>query len=307
LRFFASPDGGKSLVSSSKRVAIIGSEGQLGSDLVQVMVSSRRYTVTPLTHRQMDVTDRQLVTRHLADNGFDVVVNCAAFNQVDECEDRIEDALRVNAQGAFEVARACAVSGSLCVFISSDYVFNGEKGSPYTEEDSPAPLNVYGVSKLAGELLVRQNASRWLILRIASVFGKSGSRSKGGNFIETILKQACSGRPVRVVTDIWMSPTYTLEAARTLDELIQLGATGLYHCNNSGRCTWFEFAREALRLVGSDARIEAITSDLALNKARRPKDSSMTSVYLEGTLGHPLRYWKESLRDYLIEKGHVAC
>jgi dTDP-4-dehydrorhamnose reductase len=294
-------------MTSSKRVAIIGSTGQLGGDLVQVMSNSGRYMVTPLTHEQLDVTDRGNVTRLLANDSFDVIVNCAAFNRVDECEDRIEEALRVNAQGAFEVARACLGSGTLCVFISSDYVFNGQKGSPYTEEDKPTPLNVYGISKLAGELLVREKASRWLILRISSVFGKSGSRSKGGNFIETILRQARSHGSVQVISDIWMSPTYTMDVARTLDELIQAEAIGIYHCSNAGRCTWFEFASEALRLVGLGTRVEPITSDLILSKARRPKDSSMTSIYLEEILGHSRRSWRESLRDYLIEKGHVAC
>jgi len=290
-----------------KRVAIVGSTGQLGRDLVQVMSNSGRYMVTPLTHEQLDVTDRGHVTRLLANDSFDVIVNCAAFNRVDECEDRIEEALRVNARGAFEVPRACLASGSICVCISSDYVFRGDKGSPYTEKDSPPPLNVYGISKLAGELLVREKALRWLILRIASVFGKSGSRSKGGNFVDIILRQARSGETVRVVSDIWMSPTYTMDVAQTLDALIQADATGVYHCTNEGRCTWFEFACEAFRLVALSPRVEAITSDLTLRKARRPKDSSMTSIYLEEKLGLSLRSWRESLRDYLIEKGHVAC
>jgi len=294
-------------MTSTKRLAIIGSAGQLGTDLVQVMSESGRYLVTPLTHEQIDVSNRQQVRQHLGDRGFDVVVNCAAFNRVDECEDNIEEALRVNTQGAFEVARACAISKSLCVFISSDYVFNGEKGSPYSEEDHPSPLSVYGLSKLGGELLVRQAASRWLILRIASSFGKLGSRSKGGNFVEAILTQARFHGSVRIINDIWMSPTYTMDVARTLDELIQTGDTGLYHCSNAGRCTWFEFACEALQLVGLNTRIEPISSSTLSSGACRPKDSSMTSVYLEKRLGHSLRPWQESLRDYLVEKGHMAC
>jgi len=288
-----------------KRVAIVGSTGQLGRDLVQVLSESGRYEVHPITHEKMDVADRGTVTQVLANGNFDVVVNCAAFNRVDDCEELIDKALQVNTQGAFEVARACSAAAALCVYISTDYVFSGEKGASYIEEDLPAPINAYGLSKLAGELLVRQKASRWLILRIASVFGKFGSRSKGGNFIEAILAQARSGGPVRVVSDIRMSPAYTMDVAHAIDKLIQLGAEGLFHCSNTGRCTWFEFASEVLRLAGLNQKIEPVTSDQVAREARRPKDSSMISSCLQSTLGHPLRSWQESLKDYMIEKGHM--
>ncbi len=289
----------------SRRIAVVGSMGQLGSDLVQVLTESGRYEVSPISQDQMDVTDRGNVMRVLADDRFDVVINCSAFTWVDECEDHPGEALQVNAQGAFEVARACSEVGSLCVFISTDYVFSGDKGGPYMEEDKPDPINVYGVSKLAGELLVQQAAPHWLIVRIASVFGKSGARRKGGNFIETILSKVRSKEPVRVVNDIWMSPTYTMDVAGVLDELIQINATGLYHAANSGRCTWHEFAHEAVRLIGLDTLIEPITCDAYPTRARRPKDSSMESVRLLDTLGHSLRPWQEALRAYLVEKGYV--
>ncbi len=290
-------------MTSSKRVAVIGSAGQLGKDLVRVLSESGRYGVTPLPRDQMDVTQRQEVLSRLAGERFDVVINCAAFNRVDDCEENVDEALRVNAQGAYEIASACSMAGSLCVYISSDYVFSGKKGVSYTEEDPAEPINVYGLSKLAGELLVKQKADRWLILRISSVFGKFGSRSKGGNFVETILRSARSGRPVRVVSDIWMSPTYTLDVAAVVDELTQIGATGLYHCNNRGRCSWFEFASEAFRIAGVEAPIEPVASECMVRKARRPRDSSMSNSSIETILGHPLRHWQDSLRAYFVEKG----
>src|SRR5262245_56082515 len=197
-------------MASSKKIAVLGSSGQLGSDVVEVLSRSPSYQITSLPHEQLDITDREKVVTALA-AGFDVVVNCAAFNRVDECEDQPAQALFVNAGGAFEVARACRQTGALCVLISTDYVFDGEKGGPYAESDPVGPVNVYGASKLAGEFLVKQTAERWLVLRIASVFGKAGSRAKRGNFIETILSKARSGGPVRVVNDIWMSPTYTVD------------------------------------------------------------------------------------------------
>ena len=291
--------------AKSRRIAVIGSTGQLGSDLAQFLSGSGRYQVTPISRDRLDVAARQNIVQVLGEDRFDVVVNCAAFTRVDDCEDRPGEALRVNAQGAFEIARACSQAGALCVFISTDFVFGGDKGSPYVEEDPPAPINVYGTSKLAGEYLVRQACQRWLIVRIASVFGKSGSRGKGGNFIEAILAKARAGGPVRVVDDIWMSPTYTMDAAVILDRLIQAEATGLYHAANLGRCTWFEFAQEAIRMVDLNTEIEPISCDLYPSKARRPKDSSMMSLRVERASGFSPRPWREALRNYLVEKGHI--
>ncbi len=288
------------------RVAVIGSTGQLGSDLVQVLSDSGRYEITALAHADFDVTQRATVTEVIGKDGFDAVINCAAFTRVDDCEDSPDEALRVNAQGAFEIARACGTSGSLCVQISTDYVFSGAKGSSYTENDCPSPVNVYGASKLTGEFLVREAAKNWLILRISSVFGKSGSRGKGGNFIETILNKARSGLPVQVVNDIWMSPTYTMDSARLIEELIRARETGLFHASNTGRCTWFDFASEVIRMVGLAASVEAISSASYPSKARRPKDSSLSNGCLEKRLGHPVRPWQDALRSYLVEKGHVG-
>ncbi len=291
-------------MASINRVAVIGSSGQLGSDVTEVLSRSPSYQVTSFSHDQLNATDRQKVVEALAP-GFDVVVNCAAFTQVEACEDEPAQALLVNAQGAFEVARACAQTGTLCVFVSTDYVFDGEKGGPYVESDPVGPVNVYGASKLAGEFLVRQAAERWLILRIASVFGKTGSRGKGGNFIETILSKARSGGPVPVVNDIWMSPTYTTDVARALDELIQFGATGLYHVTNGGRCTWYEFACAAIRLASLRVEVEPVSSDFYPTKARRPKNSALSTALLEKTVGRPMRSWLEALKAYLVEKGHA--
>jgi dTDP-4-dehydrorhamnose reductase len=287
------------------RVAVIGSTGQLGSDLVQVLTESGRYGITALPHAQLDITQRPSVMERIGKGGFDVVVNCAAFTRVDDCEDFPSEALLVNALGAFEVARACSASGAFCVYISTDYVFSGDKDSAYSEDDPVGPINVYGASKLAGEFLVRQAAKRWAILRIASVFGKTGSRGKGGNFVETILGKSRSGLPVPVVNDIWMSPTYTMDAARLIEALIRAGTTGLFHASNTGRCTWFEFATEAIRIVGLPGLVEPVTSASYPSKARRPKNSSLSNDRLEKTMGLSLRPWQDGLRAYLVEKEYL--
>lgn len=289
-------------VSEMIRVAVIGSTGQLGSDLVRVLQRAGNYRVFPLSHNEVECIEPDSVKRAITNIHPEVVVNGAAFVRVDECEDRPDDAFRVNTLGALNVARVCAELNALCVYISTDYVFDGKKGEPYTEEDSPCPINVYGTSKLAGEYLVRQACSKWLIARMASLFGKAGARGKGGNFIETILTKARASESLKVVNDIRMSPTYSYDASCVLENLIGQGATGVFHITNSGSCTWYEFVQKALDLVGLSAKLESVSSVDYPTRARRPKNSSLRSVRLSE---NAIRSWEEALRAYLIEKAHI--
>lgn len=284
------------------RIAIIGSTGQLGSDLVKVLQEAGSYQVIPLSHAEIECTKPDSVRTALTRSCPQVVVNCAAFVRVDKCEDKPEEAFLVNALGALHVARSCTELNALCVYISTDYVFDGKKGEPYTEEDRPCPINVYGTSKLAGEYLVSQACPRWLIVRMASLFGKMGARGKGGNFVETILAKARAGEHLRVVNDIRMSPTYTYDAAQVLEGLIRQEATGIFHVTNSGSCTWYEFARKVVDLVGIETTLESAASSEYPTRASRPKNSSLISARL---LGSALRSWEEALRDYLIEKAYI--
>ena len=289
-----------------KRVAIIGSTGQLGTDLVDVMAQAGNYEVIRFSHREVECTDQVSVEKTLKTGRPDVVVNCAAFVRVDEAEDRVEEALRVNGLGALNVARVCAEIEALCVYISTDYVFDGGKNAPYTESDAPRPINIYGVSKLAGEYFVQQACSRWLVVRMASLFGKAGSSGKGGNFVETILAKAKASEPLRLVDDIRMSPTYTQDAARALERLLREGSLGLFHLVNAGNCTWYEFASKALELAGMGNRIEPISSADYLMKARRPKNSSLESSKLNPSLQECLRPWEKALESYLLEKRYLS-
>jgi dTDP-4-dehydrorhamnose reductase len=291
--------------SATKRVAVLGASGQLGSDVVARLGASGRYDVVAFSRGDLDVTQRAPLAAALG-CGFDIVINCAAFTRVDDCEEEPARALLVNAQGAFEVARACQESRALCVFIGTDYIFDGEKGSPYREDDPARPLNVYGTSKLAGELLVRQAAPRWLVLRVASLFGAAGSRAKGGNFVETILARARTGGELRVVDDIRMSPTYTRDVAAALEELLEREASGVYHASNAGHCTWYELASEALRLLGLAARIEPVPASAYPMRARRPRNSALDIGALQSVLKRPMRPWPEALREYLKEKGYLG-
>ena len=287
------------------RVAVIGRTGQLGTDLVNVLVEAGSYEVFGFSHQEIECTDPASVEKTLKTVRPDVVINCAAFVRVDESEERADETFGVNSLGALNVARGCAEIDALCVYISTDYVFDGEKGCPYTEGDAPHPINVYGVSKLGGEYLVQEACPRWLIARMASLFGKAGSSGKGGNFVETVLARAKAGEPLRLVDDIRMSPTYTRDAAQALERLLRERTLGLFHLVNAGNCTWYEFACKALEIVGLQHRIEPISALEYPMKARRPKDSSLASTKLNSSLKECLRPWREALKTYLREKGYL--
>ncbi|HUR72507.1 MAG TPA: dTDP-4-dehydrorhamnose reductase [Candidatus Limnocylindrales bacterium] len=286
-------------------VVVVGSSGQLGHDLVEVLHATDRYEVVALDHRRIECTDLNSVRAALLPLRAQVIINCAAFVRVDDCEAQAREAFAVNALGALHVARAASESGAKCVYISTDYVFDGSKDSPYIECDIAAPINVYGASKLAGEHLVRQAAPHGLIVRVASLFGKTGARGKGGNFIETILAKAREGEPLKVVNDIVVSPTYAGDASRAIAQLIAVDAQGIVHAVNSGTCTWYEFAETALKLCQFSAPIEAVSSLQFATPARRAKNSALVSARLVSEFSITMPHWRDALRAYLIEKGHL--
>jgi len=286
------------------RVAILGSTGQLGTDLVEVLRQDNRFEVVPLAHQEADCTKAAEIREVIAKLRPDDVVNCAAFVRVDDCEDRPDLAFEVNAVGAFNVARACAAVDACCIHISTDYVFDGSKESPYVESDAPNPINVYGASKLAGEYLVRQAAPRWLIVRVASLFGKTGARGKGGNFIETIISKAKSGHALRIVDDIKISPTYARDAAAVICDLLGTSASGIVHAANSGCCTWYEFAKTTLTLCGLTVPVEPVASSAYPVRANRPRNSVLSTERLDRGLRFKSPTWQTALRAYLLERKH---
>jgi dTDP-4-dehydrorhamnose reductase len=288
-------------MSENRRIAVLGSTGQLGSDLVDALRLDDQFETVPLAHSDCDCTKVPQVISAIRNLHPDVVINCAAYVRVDDCEDHAHEAFEVNAVGALNVARACAQFSALCVYISTDYVFNGAKDGPYVESDVTCPINVYGVSKLAGEYLVKLTASRWLIVRMASLFGKTGARGKGGNFVETVIGKAKAGESLHVVNDIMMSPTYALDASNALVLLVRENATGVFHLTNSGACTWYEFARAILDFSGIGAVVVPISSDEFPTPARRPANSALRSIF--SACG--LRPWQDGLLAYLQEKGHI--
>ncbi|MEM2742009.1 MAG: dTDP-4-dehydrorhamnose reductase [Nitrososphaeria archaeon] len=284
------------------KIAVIGSTGQLGSDLMKVLKQS--HEVVGLTHKDIEVTDPQSC-KILIKHSPDVIINTAAYVKVDQCEVEPDKAFKVNAIGAKNVAETSVEIGATVVFISTDYVFDGSRGKPYTEDDTPNPINSYGISKLAGELFTRQNP-KYYIIRVASLFGVAGASGKDGNFVETIIAKARKNEPISVVDDMWMSPTYTKDAALVIKKVLELRLPyGIYHATNKGYCTWFQFAKEIFKLTGIKADLKPIKTYQLQMKAKRPQFSALESIKLP-KYAIQARRWENALYDYLVEKGHIS-
>jgi len=281
------------------RVAVIGANGQLGSDIMTVFGNS----AVPYTHSEIDVTDYDSLKLI---KEVDAIINTAAFHKVDGCENDPLKALNVNSLGARNVARWSREIGATAIYIGTDYVFDGKKTMPYTEEDVPNPINSYGISKLAGELYTRSINEKHYIFRVSSLFGIAGASGKGSNFVETMIRKAGSGERIQVVDDIIMTPTHAQDAAETIRAVLQAGAEkvpyGTYHASNSGQCSWYEFARDIFGMLNVNADLARISSE-PQPTIRRPAFSALASSLPEH--GIKIRHWKEALKDYLIKKGHL--
>jgi dTDP-4-dehydrorhamnose reductase len=228
-----------------------------------------------------------------------VVFNAAADNRVDAAETETAEALAVNAAAPRQLARAAREKGAVLVHVSSDYVFDGASRRPYSEQDPTRPLSAYGVSKLAGELLVASSGAEHVIVRTSGVFGRGGSRGKGGSFVERILERARTGAPLRVVGDQVFAPTYAPDLAGALVTLAERGARGLVHVTNSGYCSWHALATAVLELSGLRAGVDEIrAADLAL-PAARPAYSVLSNERWRGLGLQPLRPWREALAEML--------
>ncbi|MBI2116492.1 MAG: dTDP-4-dehydrorhamnose reductase [candidate division NC10 bacterium] len=274
------------------RIVITGAEGQLGVELVRALAGHGE--VTGCTQADLDVTNPGCADC-LAGLRPDWVVHAAAATDVDKCERDPEGAMAVNAEGTRRVAEGCRRAGAGLVYLSTDYVFDGQEGRPYTEEDAPAPLNVYGRSKLEGERATRSLAPRWVIIRTAWLYG-----THGRNFVKTVLGKVRDGERLQVVDDQVGSPTYARDLADAVALLLSRGLTGLYHVTSGGACSWYEFAREILRLSGSDLNsLSRITSAELNRPARRPAYSVLENAAWRAAGLAPLRAWPEALAAML--------
>ena len=285
------------------RIALIGADGQLGSELLKVLGDDE---VTPLYYPDFDITKSEPTRQALRDIAAEVVINTAAYHRVDECEDNPELPFLVNAIAVRSLALIAQEFNFILVHFSTDYVFDGKKGRPYVEEDPPCPLNVYGVSKLAGEIFVQTNLERYFLIRTCGLYGAAGSKEKGYNFVDRMIELENEGRLLRVVDDQRVTPTSAEELAQRVSELIRTPHFGLYHLTNEGECTWYEFAREIFSLLGKKPRLEPVDSRTFRAKARRPSYSVLENRKAKAVGLTPFSPWSEALRNYLGKRGYLS-
>jgi dTDP-4-dehydrorhamnose reductase len=284
------------------RVVVIGSNGQLGSELVKALPP---HEVVPLTHGDLEVADAEAVRGVLAGHAPQVVINTAAFHKVEVCEREPLRAYEVNGLGACHLALACRELGCGLVQLSTDYVFDGSKRTPYLESDAPRPINAYGISKLAGEHFVRYLWEKHTIVRTSGLFGAAGSSGKGGNFVETMLRAGREKGQAAVVADLVFSPTYAADLGRAIVGLIEAERPGIYHVTNSGECSWHDFAAEIFRQVGVNVALRPTTAAEVSGDVLRPPYSVLGHAGLTAVGLKPLRPWQEALTDYLRERKHL--
>lgn len=278
------------------RILLIGASGQLGSDIVRRW---RGHELVPIDHSALEIRDTARVCELLREVRPDAVLNTAAFHQVDRCEEQPELAFGVNAIALRGLALACAEQGAALMQISTDYVFDGAASRPYSEADRPAPLNVYGCSKLAGELLLQATCPRHYIVRTSGLFGRAGPSGKGLNFVQRVIQRARAGERLEVVTDQSLSQTATADLAERLQDLLESERYGLYHVTNSGGYSWHDFARLCLDAAGIQAEVVPTTSDRFAAPARRPTYSVLDNRELRAAGLTPLRPINEALREYV--------
>jgi len=282
-------------------IVVIGSTGQLGTDLIKELENG--HEVVGFAHKDIEVSEYNscLILKNYKP---DVVINTASFHKTNQCEEEPQKTFLVNSIGARNIAMITKEIDATVVYISTDYVFDGSRNEPYTEADIPAPINTYGISKLAGEHFTKQNPKHY-ILRIASVFGKTGARGKGGNFVETMITKAKKNESITVIDDMWMSPTYTRDASLAIAKIVENHFPyGVYHATNKGCCSWYQFAEQIFQFTGLTPDLAPIKTEHLELKARRPLFSALKSIKLP-LHGIDLPTWQEALCEYLIEKGHI--
>jgi dTDP-4-dehydrorhamnose reductase len=284
------------------KVLLIAANGQLGTDLLKVFRAAGD-TVTPFTHAQLDVCSEAQISKAMAEVKPEVVLNTAAYHRVDECEKQSAMAFQVNGTAVMYLAQACKAAGATLVHYSTDYVFGGyEKGSPYEETDLPAPVNVYGTSKVVGEHLIAAYAERYFAIRTCGLYGVAGSSGKGGNFVETMLKKAMAGDAIRVVDDQILTPTYTADLAQATRDLILTERYGLYHLSSEGQCSWYEFTRYIFERAGLYPKLSPVKSSEFASPVRRPANSVLSKAKLR-SVGVSISTWKDALPRYLEERS----
>jgi dTDP-4-dehydrorhamnose reductase len=275
------------------KIMVTGSKGQLGRELPEILLG-RGHEVVALSRRDLDVSDPGAVDRRIEGNPPELVINTAAFTNVDACEAEGELAYRINALGPRNLAQSCERVGCELLHVSTNYVFDGRSDRPYEPFDPPHPISAYGRTKLAGEEYVKHLSNRWYVVRSAGVYGD------GHNFVRTMLRVAREREDLEVKDDEFISPTHARDLAEGIADVVETGLYGLYHLTNSGSCSWYEFSREIFSICGIDVEVVPVPSSEYPLPAARPANGVLSSLG-----SPPLRHWREALTDYLEKEGAV--
>jgi dTDP-4-dehydrorhamnose reductase len=281
------------------KLFLLGKNGQLGHEL-DIQAEKLGFTIVSFAREELDITNFQRVTQLIKKHKPSVVVNATAYHVVPECESNPEKAFLVNAIAVRNVAEACETIGSMLVHYSTDYVFDGKKGKPYTEKDLPFPMQTYGISKLAGEHFALASNRKSIVIRSSGVYGgQHGSRSKRGNFALNILKEK-DKKILEVSSEQIVNPTYAVDLAlNTLKLLKMKNVSGIYHLVNEGYCSWAQFTGEIMRLVGSKTKVIPVDRRGQSGGARRPLFSALENTK-GAELGVRLPSWQDALKRYIL-------
>jgi dTDP-4-dehydrorhamnose reductase len=280
------------------RALITGGGGQLASDLVELLGDD----AVALSHAELDVADSAALARTLDDVAPDVVINCAAFHNLDVCEAEPDQAWAVNVRAVREMA----VRVPRLVHLSTNYVFDGRREEPYGENDVPAPRSVYAITKLAGEHAALAYGSQSLVVRAAGLYGLHGSVSKGGNFVQRMLARARETGALKMVADQLLQPTFTADLAAAIVDAVARDAQGVVHLTAADACSWHEFTVAIMELAGVDVPVEAVTTTIPPGGVDRPLNGVLARPRADA-LGLPtLRTWREGLEDYMSRAGLAA-
>ena len=284
------------------KVLITGVKGQLGFDMVKEC-QSRGIETVGVDIEEMDITDAESVRRVISEAKVEAVVHCAAWTAVDAAEEKTQACRKVNADGTRNIAEVCRDLDLKMIYISTDYVFDGEGERPWEPDDERNPLNVYGQTKYEGELAVQENLKKYFIVRISWVFGLNGK-----NFIKTMLRLGRERGAVSVVNDQFGSPTYTKDLSVLLTDMLESGDGhyGIYHATNEGICSWYEFTKEIFAQAGIEASVTPVPSEQFPTPAKRPHNSRMSKEKLVQNGFSRLPTWQDALKRYLVEIGELS-
>lgn len=289
------------------KTLVIGANGQLGSDIVSIFGHDSYYEITPTVSSEINITAPNTIDAAIAKYSPEMIISTAAFHNVDLCENDPEKSFGVNTIGIRNLSIACKQHNITLVHFSTDYVFgeNRNRSTPYTETDTPGPQSVYAVSKLAGEYIMRYLLSKYYIIRTSGLYGSAQSSSKSDNVINAILKRTRQRSDILAVKNQILSPTYTVNIAENLKELLKTTHYGLYHMTSGGQCSWYEFVSEVVRLLKSPVNVMPVQAAAYYTQVKRPHYSVLENAHLKEIGLYTMQSWQENVQRYLTDQHFI--